>query len=70
MATLRRAKEEGVYTKSSIMLGLGETRGEVLETMGDLRAAGVDVLTLGQYLRPTERHLSVVEYVTPEAFDE
>lgn len=59
-----------LYTKSSIMLGLGETREEVVETMADLRAADVDVLTLGQYLRPTERHLGVVEYVSPAVFDE
>jgi len=58
-----------VYTKSSIMLGLGETEYEILQTMRDLRRADVDVLTLGQYLRPTERHLAVVDYVTPERFD-
>jgi lipoic acid synthetase len=51
------------------MLGLGETEEEVLETMRDALAAGVDVLTLGQYLRPTEKHLQVVEYVSPEKFD-
>ena len=50
-------------------LGLGETDDEVIQTMKDLRAVDVDVLTLGQYLRPTERHLSVVEYVTPERFE-
>jgi len=58
-----------LYTKSSIMLGLGETQEEVLATMRDLRAVGVDVLTLGQYLRPTDHHLAVVEYVTPAQFD-
>lgn len=52
------------------MLGLGETREEVLQTMRDLRDIDVDVVTFGQYLRPTEHHLSVVEYVTPETFDE
>ena len=52
------------------MLGLGETRDEVLQTMRDLRDIDVDVVTFGQYLRPTEHHLSVVEYVTPETFDE
>jgi lipoyl synthase len=57
-----------VYTKTSIMLGLGETKEEVIQTMKDLRAVDVDVLTLGQYLRPTEQHLSVVEYVTPIQF--
>eukprot|EP00310_Coccolithus_braarudii_P023791 CAMPEP_0183351074 /NCGR_PEP_ID=MMETSP0164_2-20130417/23345_1 /TAXON_ID=221442 /ORGANISM="Coccolithus pelagicus ssp braarudi, Strain PLY182g" /LENGTH=372 /DNA_ID=CAMNT_0025523169 /DNA_START=67 /DNA_END=1185 /DNA_ORIENTATION=- len=74
LSVLRAAKAlapsgSRLYTKSSLMLGLGETQEEVLEAMGDLRAAGVDVLTLGQYLRPTERHLGVVEYVTPEMFD-
>jgi lipoic acid synthetase len=59
-----------LLTKTSIMLGLGESRQEVIETMKDLRAAGVDVLTLGQYLRPSPAHLAVEEYVTPEAFDE
>lgn len=58
----------GVYTKTSLMLGLGETDAEIRAAMADLRAAGVDVLTLGQYLRPTEHHLSVVEYVHPDAF--
>jgi lipoic acid synthetase len=58
-----------LYTKSSLMLGLGETEEEVLEAMRDMREADVDVLTLGQYLRPTEHHLAVVEYVTPQAFD-
>ena len=51
------------------MLGLGETDEEVIQTMKDLRAIDVDVVTFGQYLRPTEAHLSVVEYVTPEKFD-
>jgi len=51
------------------MLGLGETDEEVIQTMKDLRAINVDVVTFGQYLRPTERHLSVVEYVRPEKFD-
>ena len=69
---LRHAKiaQPNVYTKTSIMLGLGETHDEVIQTMNDLRAIDVDVLTLGQYLRPTEQHLSVVEYVTPEKFQE
>ncbi len=67
---LRRAKDLAptLPTKSSIMLGLGETEEEVLEAMDDLRAAGVDTLTLGQYLRPSPRHLPVEEFVTPEAF--
>ena len=76
LATLRAAKEAAaarglrIFTKTSLMLGLGETRDEVIEAMSDMREAGVDVLTLGQYLRPTEHHLSVVEYITPEAFDD
>lgn len=57
-------------TKSSIMLGFGETDEEVKQTMRDLRTAGVDCLTLGQYMQPTKRHLKVKEYVTPERFDE
>ncbi len=59
----------GVVTKSSLMLGLGETEDEVLQAMRDLRAAGVSIVTLGQYLRPTEKHLPVKEFVTPERFD-
>ncbi|CBJ31058.1 lipoate synthase [Ectocarpus siliculosus] len=74
LSVLRRAKiageATGVYTKTSLMLGLGETEEEILETMRDLREAGVDVLTLGQYLRPTDHHLAVVDYVTPEKFDQ
>src|SRR5439155_1680583 len=68
---LRGAKgmRDGLFTKSSIMLGLGETREEVLETMRDLRAAKVDILTLGQYLRPSDWYLPVQEYVPPESFD-
>jgi len=56
--------------KSSLMLGLGETRAEILETLADLREAGVDVVTLGQYLQPSGKHLAVAEYVRPEVFDE
>lgn len=58
-----------VYTKTSIMLGLGETDEEVLQTMQDLLDVRVDVVTFGQYLRPTEHHLSVVEYVSPAKFE-
>jgi lipoic acid synthetase len=57
-----------VLTKTSLMLGLGETDEEILQTMDDLRQAGVDILTLGQYMQPTKNHLPVVRYVTPEAF--
>ena len=59
---------ESVITKTSIMLGFGETDDQVKRTMDDLRAAQVDCLTLGQYMQPTKRHLKVVEYVTPEKF--
>ena len=59
-----------VVTKSGIMLGLGETRDEILQTMDDLREHGVTVLTMGQYLRPSPRHLPVIDYVRPEVFDE
>ncbi len=68
LAVLRRARERGRLTKSSIMVGLGEADDEVLETLRDLRAAGVDVVTLGQYLRPTPRHHEVVRYVEPATF--
>lgn len=59
-----------VLTKSSLMLGLGETDAEIAQCMDDLRAAKVDILTLGQYLRPTVNHLAVERYVTPEQFEE
>ena len=52
------------------MLGLGETHEEVLETMHDLRSVGTDILTLGQYLQPTPKHLPVAEFITPERFEE
>jgi lipoyl synthase len=58
-----------VLTKTSLMLGLGETDAEILETMLDLRAAAVDILTLGQYLRPTANHLEIARFVTPAEFD-
>jgi lipoyl synthase len=61
-------KRGGMRTKSSIMLGLGETHDEVMATMRDLRSVGCDILTLGQYLRPSEKHLPVEEFVRPEAF--
>lgn len=59
-----------MYTKSSIMLGLGETEEEVLQTLKDLRAVGCDVVTFGQYLQPTPKHLKVIEFITPEKFQE
>ena len=58
-----------IYTKSSIMLGLGETDEEVVQAMKDLRKINVDILTIGQYLRPTEWHLAVMQYVPPEKFE-
>jgi lipoic acid synthetase len=61
---------QGVRSKSGIMLGLGETREEVLETMDDLRRAGCKVLTIGQYLQPTLRHHPVKDYIHPEVFSE
>ena len=68
---LQYAKEKrpDIITKTSLMLGLGETAEELYQTMDDLRAANVDVLTLGQYLRPTKNHLPVIRYVTPEEFE-
>ncbi len=63
------ARKSDVITKTSLMLGLGETDSELLECMDDLRKASVDVLTLGQYLQPTKNHLPVERFVTPEEFD-
>ena len=67
---LQRAKEldPTTFTKSGIMVGLGETRNEVLQLMDDLRSAGVDFLTIGQYLQPTRKHAPVKEFVTPDQF--
>jgi lipoic acid synthetase len=59
----------GMFTKSGLMLGLGETDEEVLAALKDLRAVGCDILTLGQYLQPTLKHLPVIEYVTPAEFE-
>ncbi|MEE9463634.1 MAG: lipoyl synthase [Bacteroidales bacterium] len=67
---VRYISSRGFISKSGIMLGLGETREEVLETMDDLRAAGCKVLTIGQYLQPTLRHHPVREYIHPEVFRE
>lgn len=71
LSVLAHAKKHrpGVITKTSLMLGLGETEDEILETMDDLRAIGVDIVTLGQYLQPTANHLPVERYVTPEEFN-
>ena len=66
---LFRLKKGGMHTKSGLMLGLGESEQEILETMQDLRNVGVEVLTLGQYLQPTLKHLPVVEFINPEKFE-
>lgn len=70
IGVLRHAKERAPerFVKSSIMVGIGETQDEVFETLRDLREAGVDIVTLGQYLRPTPKHAEVARYVTPEEF--
>ena len=70
LEVLNRLKKGGMRTKSGIMLGLGETREEVLETMEDLRSVNVDILTIGQYLQPTVKHLPIAEFITPEQFEE
>ena len=66
--TLRFLYEGGIKTKSGIMLGLGEAEDEVIETLNDLRKVGVEIVTIGQYLQPTKKHLPVFEYITPEQF--
>lgn len=68
LEVLFRLKKAGMTTKSGIMLGLGETEDEVLETMDDLRSVGVSIITLGQYLQPTPNHLPVEDFITPEQF--
>lgn len=65
---LRRIKEAGLRTKTGFMVGLGETEEEVNEILDDLKAVGVDVVTIGQYLQPTKMHLEVAEFITPETF--
>ncbi|MFD0942986.1 lipoyl synthase [Savagea faecisuis] len=69
---LRRAKEmyPEIPTKSSLMVGLGETKEEIIQTMDDLRANNVDIMTIGQYLQPSRKHLKVQKYYTPEEFNE
>ena len=69
LEVLFRLKKAGVRTKSGIMLGLGESEEEVLETMQDLRSVGCDIVTLGQYLQPTPKHLPVAAFVTPQQFE-
>ena len=70
LEVLRRLHQGGMRTKSGVMLGLGETRDEVLETMDDLRRVDCQILTLGQYLQPTPKHLPVAEFIHPDAFAE
>jgi lipoic acid synthetase len=69
LEVLFRLKKGGMRTKSGVMLGLGETEDEIIETMEDLRAVNVDILTIGQYLQPTPKHLPIAEFVTPERFE-
>src|SRR5881227_1037040 len=74
LKVLHRAKKLSsrggdVVTKSGVMLGLGEKETELFQTMDDLREVGCEVLTIGQYLRPSPKHLPVVEYITPERFN-
>jgi lipoyl synthase len=69
MEVLRHLKDGGMRTKSGIMLGLGEEMDEVVQTMRDLRASNVDVITIGQYLQPTKKHLPVVRFVHPDEFN-
>src|SRR3982750_1563047 len=70
METLRILKQGGMRTKSGIMLGLGETKDEVIQTMQDLRDSKVDVITIGQYLQPSKKHLAVQRFVHPDEFKE
>ncbi|NVO21548.1 MAG: lipoyl synthase [Bacteroidetes bacterium] len=66
---LKQVSENGITAKSGIMIGLGETQEEVLKAMDDLRNVGCNIMTIGQYLRPTREHLAVHEYITPGQFD-
>ena len=68
LAVLARAKDAGLTTKSGLILGMGEREDEVVATLADLRAVGTDIVTIGQYLRPTTRHLPVARWWTPEEF--
>jgi len=70
LEVLKRLGDAGIRTKSGIMLGLGESKDEVIESMDDLRNVGVKVLTLGQYLQPTPNHLPVFEFIHPDLFEE
>ena len=70
LTTLKYATDKQFITKTGIMLGLGETKSEVVEIMSDVRKIGVQLFTIGQYLQPTKQHLEVKEYITPEQFIE
>ena len=70
LEVIKRLSDAGLRTKSGVMLGLGETFDEVVETMDDLRSVGCQVITLGQYLQPTPKHLPVVEFIHPDVFAE
>jgi len=70
LEVLMRLKKGGMKTKSGVMLGLGETENEIIETIDDLSSIQVDILTLGQYLQPTPKHLKVQNFIHPEKFDE
>jgi lipoic acid synthetase len=67
---LKRVKQSGILSKTGIMVGLGETEQEVLSLMDDIAAFGCDMLTIGQYLRPSSEHIPIAEYVRPEKFEE
>ena len=69
LAVLAGAKQAGLVTKTSIIVGMGETHDEVVATLADLPAVGVDIVTIGQSLRPTTNHLPIERYVTPEEFE-
>ena len=68
LRTVKEKRGDTIYTKSGMMLGLGETEEEIMVALEDLRCAGCDILTLGQYLQPSLKHLPVVEFIPPETF--
>ena len=70
LLVLEQIAKSGIRAKSGIMLGIGESREEILETMDDLRRVGVEVMTIGQYLQPTKEHLPILVFITPEVFEE
>lgn len=70
LRVIRKVAESGIRSKSGIMLGLGETREEIIQTMKDLREVGCEVMTIGQYLQPTAKHYPVQDYIHPDVFEE